>query len=228
MHRTRTLWITAATAVFALAAFCAALALTPPRGARSMRRFDPDRIADLEVGMWRAYYAKQRLTLFRLLVTLLHEQYHYSWATASREGFHLARAAARFGDSSCGTGGLSDPCRTPDPAVLRDLELAYAQARTWLDARFDPRAVARAEAAWWIARRLPGQNSPEQVGRLMAQEYALLYEAPIEQVYPAALLRAEAGALRDAQHSDPDWDAIRDLLRESYRALMAGFSVQNA
>src|SRR5579872_3410418 len=140
MGRSRT-FLLASTIVCAIAAFGTALALTPPRGTRSMRQFNADRLADLEVGMWQAYYAKERVTLFRLLVTLLHEQYHYSWATASREGFHLARAAARFGDSSCGTGGASDPCRTPDPVVLGDLELAYAQARTWLDARFDPRAV---------------------------------------------------------------------------------------
>ncbi len=48
--------------------------------------------------MWQAYYAKERARLFALLVTLLHEQYHYSWATATLEGFHLARAAATFGD----------------------------------------------------------------------------------------------------------------------------------
>ena len=228
MPRTRTLWTTTATIVLALIAFAGAWALTPPRGPRSLRQFDAERLADLEVGMWQAYYAKEQLALFRLLVTMLHEQYHYSWATAAREGFHLARAAARFGDLRCGDGGPSDPCRPPAPAVLPDLEIAYAEARSWLDARFDPRAVARAELAWWVARRRPGQDSPEQVARLMAEEYSLLYEAPVEQVYPAALLRAEAGAMRDAQASNPDWDAIRSVLRQSYRELLAGFSVQNA
>src|SRR5262249_4182033 len=72
--------------------------LTPPRGPRSMRQFEPARLATLEVGMWQAYYAQQRVRLFSLLVTMLREQYHYSWATATLEGFHLARAAATFGD----------------------------------------------------------------------------------------------------------------------------------
>src|SRR5262249_60463935 len=95
-------------------------AVTPPRGARSMRVFNPDRLADLEVRMWQAYYAKERTRLFGLLVTMLHEQYRYSWATATVQGFHLARAAATFGDL---TGGYE--------AVLPDLEAAYAKARTW-------------------------------------------------------------------------------------------------
>jgi hypothetical protein len=49
-----------------------------------------------------------------------------------------------------------------------------AMARDWLHAGFDPRAVARAELAWWVARRTPGQDSPERIGRLMAEAYARL------------------------------------------------------
>ena len=202
------------------AAFLLAFTLTPPRGPRSMRSFDPDRLADLEIGMWQAYYAKARVRLFALLVTLLHEQYRYSWAGATREGFHLARAAATFGDLR---GGYEQ--------VLPDLEAAYRQARDWTGAHFDPHAVARAELAWWVARRVPGQNSPDEVGRLMADEYALLYETTADRVARAALLRAEAGALRDAQAaagSQVDWDAIRRLLDASYRDLLASLTLENA
>jgi hypothetical protein len=178
-----------------------------------MRRFDPARMAELETGMWQAYYAKERVHLFRLLVTMLHEQYHYSWAIALREGFYLARAAARFGD-----------LRDHYEIVLPDLERAYTTARDWTHARFDPTAVARAELSWWVARRFPGQNSAEHVGRLMAAEYALLYEAPIDRVANAALLRAEAGRLRDDTARQPDWNEIQSLLLASYRSLLVGVS----
>src|SRR5205823_8406120 len=128
------------------AAFTVGLAVTPPGGARSMREFRPARLADLEVRMWQAYYGKQRARLFALLVTLLREQYHCSWWTATREGFHLARAATTFGD-----------LRDHYDVVLPDLETAYAQAKSWTHAEFDPHAVAEAELAWWVARRVPGQ-----------------------------------------------------------------------
>lgn len=183
------------------------LAATPP-GPRTLRQFDPDRMADLELRMWKAYYAKERASLFALLVTMLHEQNHYSWATATRQGFYLARAAATFGDT-----------RANYYSVLPDLEHAYRIAKDWLHAEFDPRAVARAELAWWVARRIPGQNSPEHVGGLMADAYAVLYEASRVRVATAALLRARAAALRDAEAERPDWAAIGQLLRESYRDL---------
>jgi hypothetical protein len=211
---TRRAWLGAALAI--VLAFTLALALTPPAGARSMRQFRPARLADLEVAMWQAYYAKERVRLFSLLVTLLREQYRYPWATAAIEAFHLARAAATFGD-------LHDNY----DVVLPDLEAAYAKARSWTGAAFDPRAVARAELAWWTARRVADQNAPEQIGRLIAEEYALLYETTPENVAPAALLRAQAASMRDAQAAHPDWAQIARLLRASYDELLAALTSAN-
>ena len=202
--------------LLAIASFALAFALTPPRGARSLRVFDAERLASLETRMWQAYYAKERVRLFSLLVTLLHEQYHYSWATATLEGFHLARAAATFADLE---GGYD--------VVLPDLEAAYAKAQSWTGAAFDSRAVARAELAWWTARRVPGQNSAEQVGALIADEYALLYETTPANVAAAAFLRAKAAALRDDQAPHPDWTTIARLLRASYDELLVALAGAN-
>lgn len=196
-----------------LAAFASAFVLTPPAGPRSIRQFDAARLADLEVRMWQAYYAKERTRLFTLLVSLLRQQYRYSWATATMEGFHLARAAATFAE-----------LRGNYEVVLPDLEAAYAKAKSWTHAAYDPRAVARAELAWWVARRVPGQNSPEQIGALIADEYALLYETTPAVVAEAALLRAQAAALRDQQAAAPDWARISRLLLQSYRELSAALA----
>jgi hypothetical protein len=179
-----------------------------PSGRGSMKAFEPTRLANLELRMWQAYYAKQNVRLFALLVEMLREQYHYSWATALREAFHLARAAATFGNA-----------RSNYEQVLPDLDSAYETAQQWERAHFDPSAVARAELAWWVARRIPGQNSPAQVEGLIADEYALLYEVPKPAVERAALLRAQAGALRDAEAAQPDWTTIERLLQESYSDL---------
>jgi hypothetical protein len=181
-----------------------------PAGPRSLRVFDPDRVAALELGMWQAYYAKHRLRLFGGLVTLLHEQNRYSWARSVQAAFYLARAAARFGDM-----------RGDYETVLPDLERAYAIQKEWVGAAFDPQAVARAELAWWVARRVPGQDSPEQVGDLIAQENALLYDVPRERVLAASILRARAGRLRDDGGDRADWPAVHALLSQSYRELHA-------
>lgn len=193
-----------ATAVMALLAFRA------PSGPRSLRDFDPDRTAVLELDMWKAYYEKNNVRLFRGLLTLLHEQNRYSWFRASQAGFHLARAAATFGKA---TGDYE--------RVIPDLEQAYRIERDWLGASFTPAAVARAELAWWVARRTPGQNSAEQVGLLIARENALLYGVPVERVLEASTLRARAGKLRDSGGDNADWAEVSRLLHASYRALHA-------
>jgi hypothetical protein len=197
--------------VLFIAAAAVAYAVTvSPRGPRSLRQFDPPRLANLELRMWQAYYAKENVRLFGLLVVMLREQYRYPWVTAAREAFHLARAAATFGDA-----------RGNYEVVLPDLEAAYTTARDWLRAGFDPAAVARAELAWWVARRMPGGDSPDRVGALIAQEYGLLYDMPPAAVLEAGTLRAEAAALRDSQQGAPDWATIERLLLESYRELSA-------
>jgi hypothetical protein len=187
-----------------------ALVVARPPGPRSLRVFDPDRTAALELDMWKAYYDKRNVRLFTDLVTLTHEQFRYPWAKAARASFHLGRAASTFGNA-----------REKYEQVLPDLERAYAIARDWMDARFDPAAVARAELAWWVARRMPGENSADQVGLLIARENALLYEVALERVLAASTLRARAGRLRDDGGARADWAEVGRLLRDSYRQLHA-------
>jgi hypothetical protein len=208
--RARRAWIAAAVMV-ALVGIGAYAAFSAPSGPRSLRQFEPAQLADLELRMWQAYYAKENVRLFALLVTMMREQYRYSWATATREAFHLARAAATFGNA-----------RSNYEPVLPDLEAGYTIARDWLDAGFDPQAVARAELAWWVARRIPGQNSPDHVGDLIAESYALLYGTSADAVRKSGRLRARAAAIRDAQASAPDWATIGQLLNQSYVELRKG------
>lgn len=186
----------------------AVAAFWPPPGERTLRQFDPARMASFETDMWKAYYGKQRVRLFVLLVRQLHEQSRFRWVDATRVGFHFARAAGRFSES-----------RGDYEQVVPDLVAGYDITRRWVGGAFDPMAVARAELAWWVARRIPGQNAPAQVGRLMALAYAQLYEAPFAAVSEAARLRAEAAALRDAGGARADWNRVESLLRQSYRAL---------
>lgn len=205
MRRTPLLAITA----IGLALVVGVLATArPPATPRSLAAFDPDRIASLEVGMWRAYYDKQRLRLFSLLVTTLREQYAFSWTTAALTGFSLAKAAVAFGDATSGY-----------ERAIPDLTRGFARIRVSTGARFDPARVARAELAWWVARRTPGQDSPERVGALIAELYAALYGRQVRDMLEAGTLRARAAALRDAQATEPDWATIGTLLQRSYRSL---------
>ena len=190
-----------------------ALPLHAPAGPRSARVFDPDRLAELEVDMWRAYYDKRNAALFTDLVIALREQFRYPWSKATGAALHLAKAAATFGNAQ---GNYE--------RVLPDLEQGYTIARDWTGAHFDPAAVARAELAWWVARRDPQGRDPDNVGRLIGVLYARFYEVPEARVTEAGRLRARAAALRDRGGYHPDWPEVSRLLHASYRSLHEGIN----
>lgn len=196
--------------LFALSATLGVVLLAPAR-APSLRFADPDRVAELELAMWQAYYAKQKLQLFTLLVSALRLQYGYSRLEATEEGFYLTRAAAHFGDLR----------GNYDAEVLPDLVRGYSLLQRATGAAFDPEKVARAELAWWVARRDPRANGADNVGRLIGEEYLALYgpSCAREDAMRAGLLRAQAGKLRDAGGAGADWPRVGALLHESYRAL---------
>jgi hypothetical protein len=206
MTRAKQRWALAIVGLLVVGAYAGCLAT--PSGGREMWRFDPDRTASLEVDMWKAYYEKRNVALFLDLVVMSREKYRYSWGQAARMGFYLARAAATFGN-----------LRGDYEQVLPDLEAAYRMARAWTGASYDPAAVARAELAWWVARRFPGRDSPEQVGALIADLNVQLYGVTKDRVLEASVLRARAGKLRDLGGLDADWDEVSRLLHLSYRSL---------
>jgi hypothetical protein len=187
---------------------------TPP-GPRDVRMFDPDKTAALEVRMWKAYYEQRNVALFADLVTLSRDTYRCSRATAVRIAFHFARAAATFGT-----------VRKDYDQVLPDLEQGYRIARDWTGASYDPAAMAKAELAWWVARRMPGQDSPENIGALIARLNGQFYDVPPARVLAASVLRARAGRLRDEGGLNADWNEVSRLLTESYRALQAGVNAE--
>jgi hypothetical protein len=195
-------------AIAAVTAVGVAVLVVPPGGPRTLKSFDPDQTAALEVDMWQAYYAKENLRLFRGLVRLTRSQYRYSWLKSLQASFHLARAAATFGN-----------LRSNYEQVLPDLEAAYTISRDWTGSSYDPAALARAELAWWVARRVPAESSPENVGRLIAEVNAMLYGVPPERVREASVLRARAGRLRDEGGVNADWPEVSRLLHESFRKL---------
>ena len=73
---------------------------TSPDHARWGRDFDPDRLAMLELRMWKAYYRRQAVRLMALLIQANREQARVSWPRAVAAAIVLARAAAGFGRST--------------------------------------------------------------------------------------------------------------------------------
>lgn len=170
---------------------------------------DLAKVARAEARMWQAYYDGDRTQLALLLVSLLRNQYGLSLPEAKEAGERLAGAAMKF---HAARGDYEN-------VALGDLVDAYRVIARATGRSFDPEAVARAELAWWVARRTPGQNSVEQVGEKIAELYALLYGGDLFAFHDAGLLRAESARLRDTGGKNADWPRFEALLLQSYGEL---------
>jgi len=182
------------------------------------RGFDPARLARLELRMWQAYYRRQPMRLFGLLVLANREQAHVSWPRAVLAAVWLARGAAGFGRS---TGDYD--------RFLPDIERGYRALG--LPATVRVAEVARRELRWWVVRREIGLSSGEAAGAAIAALYAAVYGVPEASVAEAGRLRGLAAEVRDrGATADPDgpaglgrayWPEVGRLLRDSYRSLRA-------
>lgn len=171
--------------------------------------FDADTVGRAEAHMWQSYYSDSKAELGLQLVSLLRNQYELSLPDATRIGERLASAAMKF---HAARGNY-------EQIVLGDLTEAYRLLQQASGATYNPEEVARAELAWWVARRIPGQNSAEQVGEKIARLYGLFFEKDPADFRTAGLLRAQAAHLRDSGGENADWQRVEDLLRDSYHAL---------
>ncbi len=180
------------------------------------RGFDPDRLALLELRMWKAYYRGQPARLFALLVRAVREQANASLPRAALAAVFLTKAAARFARATGDYGRFA-------PDVARGYRLLG------LPREVDVVEVARHELAWWVVRREMGLAAGEAAGESITRLYAALYGVPEAAVADAGRLRGLAAEVRDrgatadrdgpTGQGDAYWPLVARLLRESYRSL---------
>ncbi len=174
--------------------------------------FDADKIAAAETKMWQAYYSKDKIQLAMNIISLLRNQHSLTLLNAKKIGELLAASAIKFQSAS----------GNYEYAALPDLINAYTLIKQTSGAAFDPEKAARAELAWWVARRTPGQNSAEQVGEKITELYTILYGKTNPEIQKAGLLRAKAAVLRDSGQDKADWIQVESLLKQSYSELKKG------
>ena len=178
--------------------------------------FDPDRLADLETAMWKAYYRRRPTRLFGHLIEGLREQGHASWPRALAAAFFLTKGAAGFARAT-------DNYERFAPDIARGYRLLG------LPPDVDAVEVARRELRWWVVRREIGLAAGSAAGDAITRLYAAIYGLPEARVAEAGRLRGNAAEIRDrGAAADPDgptgrgldyWPEVARLLRDSYREL---------
>lgn len=185
-----------------------------PRQAH-LREFDPDEVARLETAMWRSYYEKQRVQLFRQLSELLRTQYDMPLVRSNQVAYYAADAAFVF---------KKGKQRADYELALPALRKLYQSIRDMSDIQFDVERAARLELEWWIIHRERAKHVPGDLDRALAELQAEIYRIPIEPLMEHGRLRAEAMTIRDTKAAtggvtEADWAKIDELLRESWSSL---------
>ena len=174
-----------------------------------MRGFDAREMARLESGMWRSYYEGRWIQLAWQTMDGACGQYRFSWWDGARLSAHAARAALFFRK------------QTDDPRCLPELERYYAIISGASGLAFDVREAAALELRWWTERRRSA--APEDYARTIARATALVYGVAEEAVLPAARMRADAMAYRDARRNGrmtgADWQEVTRQLVLAYASL---------
>ncbi|MBL8190176.1 MAG: hypothetical protein JNK38_19325, partial [Acidobacteria bacterium] len=110
----------------------------------SLKDFDPKVVAQLETDMWRSYYAKERLKLFRQLAELMRSQYGMPYATSNAVAYQAAQAAFVFKEGKK---------REDYEKALPNLVKFYQAIHDGADVDFDVQKAAKLELEWWIIHR---------------------------------------------------------------------------
>jgi hypothetical protein len=203
-----------AAAVLITAALAAAYICFPRHA--DLTRFDPAAMARLETTMWRHYYEKRYLPLFRDLYDVSHSQYGFSPLDSVQIAVSAASAAKSFQPSTS---------RAEAEAALPALVTYFRILSGAAPVPVEVEDAARTELAWWQARR--EAVMPEEYGLIIARVSTLVYGVDGDDLRRSGVLRGQAMAYRDAHEanmSEADWWLIADRLEVAYGLLKKALS----
>lgn len=106
--------------------------------------------------------------------------------------------------------------------ALPSLERYYAQLNNLSARPFDVNRAARLELEWWIVRRERDRHPPSEWAQLLADLAGELYHLPSSRFREHARLRVKSMLYRDARNgrmTESDWQHVRQVLEESWKAL---------
>jgi len=173
----------------------------------SLTRFDPDRMAGLQVGIWRDAPSKKTHELLPPLYELYEGQYHMPPISALKMAFESAKALGIF---------HAAPDAADQEKALAPLQLVFISLKNAVGASFDPAIAARLELTTWQLRTDRARRA--ELTAAWSEKLGMLYGLPSGKMLPAAKHFAIAAKLAgeskwgDAEKSaGAAWSAVREL-----------------
>lgn len=177
----------------------------------SLKLFDPEEVAAIEVAMWRNYYNHFFVKLLFNLIKLIRNQFGLRGLKLFLAAYYSTKAAMVFRK----TGNESN--------TVKHLEKFFGVIRSSSVERFTIKEVSQLEFEWWKKHREPSYLKNKTLEQTLADAMATLYLTDSKKLRKYALNRAKAMHLRDeAAHKmkkEPDWKKIDKLLTISYQEL---------
>jgi hypothetical protein len=180
-----------------------------------MRGFVPEMIAYYETEGWRAYYDRNWLRAFGLMVQLCESQFHIPFPHSFLAVYHVIRASIAFVPADHNLG-----------IVLQHLEHFYGIAAAANHGAFDPRQVAQLELQYWaIHRQLAATPEADKrpLVECVARLHAALFGRTPAELWVSAESRVEAASAVDRITSrrsndvPADWLHVAASLRRAYQ-----------
>jgi hypothetical protein len=184
--------------------------------------FDPDKVAYYEKAGWEAYYARNWLRAFGLLVRLNREQFRMGFFTALSAALDTVRASRAFA-----------PIDNDIPAAQAHIQNFFAKARPGLQIEASAQKLAELEMDYWVVHRelalRRSQNHDdhdiEAMTQSLANLHAALFNATPEAMRESAEYRALAAKAVDritgnySKDITADWQEVESYLQKAYRAV---------
>jgi hypothetical protein len=183
---------------------------------KTIRTFDPARVARLETENWEAYYQKRWGKLLQVSVGMVQEAFGLNRWQALQGAYLVGRAefaAAPFPDNDV-------------PKAEAYMRRFYGLVKRIHHENFDVAQAARLEVNWWVVHRQNfGQADSRPLVEALIELYSATFHQPRERVYDAAFHRAEAMRYSDQWVAEskasgsPRLAQVEAELLKSYTAL---------
>jgi hypothetical protein len=187
--------------------------------------FNPHKVAYYEKAGWEAYYDRDWLRAFKLMVALNREEFHMSLFTALSGALDIVRASIAFA-----------PLENNDIAKATEhLRRYYEKAGRSVKIKTDAATLARLEMDYWVVHRDLAlerikQNDLENLEPMieaLTDLHAALFGISRDSARRSAELRALAAKAVDritgrySKDVSDDWKQVESYLQQAYYAVMS-------
>ncbi len=164
----------------------------------SLSRFEPKRMAELQVGLWKDASSMKKLELLPPLYELYERQYHMPPISSMKMALDTARALQLFHGA---------PDAADQEKAILPLQLVFMALKKGVGASFDPGVVTQLELTTWRLRTDKARRG--ELTAAWSEKLGMLYGCPAAKTLPAAKSFAIAAKLAgESKWSEAEKNAV--------------------